>query len=85
MGEAIVVPASIPEPDPRDVADLLQLTFTTQTERPLDPSMIQLMLELSHAPDAAPQHDKAPPPDVGRKPLFRFLFAGRFRRARGAG
>ena len=71
--------ASQPEPDPRDVAELLQLTYATPTERPLDPSMIQLMLELSHAPDAAPRREEMPP-DTGRKSLFRIPFAGRFRR-----
>jgi len=61
------------------MSELLQATFETRGEGPLDPSMIQLMLELAHAPDAALPAENFPPPSVA-KPRFHRFFTGRFRR-----
>jgi len=68
-----------PKHDSRDVAELLQATFETQGATPLDPSIIQLMLELAHTPDAALPDRKSPPPSARKPQLLHFL-TGRFRR-----
>lgn len=59
--------------------ELLQATFETQGATPLDPSIIQLMLELAHAPDAPHLDEKSPPPSAPKPQLLHFL-TGRFRR-----
>lgn len=61
------------------MGELLQATFEAQGATPLDPSIIQLMLELAHAPDAALPDQKSPPQSP-RKPLLLHFLTGRFRR-----
>lgn len=56
---------------------MLQRTFDAQPVEPLDPALIQLMLELSRAPDAvapaAAVRDATSPPGRTRKPLSHFF------------
>ena len=72
--------ASDRPPDASEVTELLHRTFDAQPAEPLDPAIIQLMLELSRAPDAA-RADATVASALHRKTPLR-AFAARLRRGR---